>query len=186
MCELTINLRTKDFKEYRINDLRKLINENKDINLLEELKDSKINLKWPYKQPEYTGEARYMFLRKKLRSEKKISRLSDFSPRNAMTHLSSIFTLMITLPCSFFVIYILLKEKFHYPETKSALVSVVISLIIFIAELIVFIRDEEKLFNKDKMINDLYNKKLTPDIFNVKNKNENPTNEKGIKLKKID
>lgn len=97
---------------------------------------------WPHSRPAPTGEVRAKLIHDRMH-KRQIQNLAHEPPSRSLTNLSSIFTLMITIPAVAFSLYMLLRW-FKVSETKSKILGLLGGLASFFVELFLTIIDNWK------------------------------------------
>jgi hypothetical protein len=133
-CSLSVTLHGQD-AVLSLEGLRKMCEEDPTVNLYEELKGGKLAVNWPHRRPPPTGSVRAQLIHARMhRAARRDPRPEKLSLGRALTQLSWIFTLVITLPAVAFAVYSLciwLKLE----ETRAKLIGLVAGLLSFFVEL---------------------------------------------------
>ena len=144
-CEISFHL--SDGTSRSIADLRRMADSDPALDLGERLKGGKMKIIWPHTRPEPTGEVRAKLIHDRMHKKDQSNIVFDGSKSQILGYSSTIFTLIITIPCVAFSLYKLLSW-FGYGEATSRIVGIVGGVASFFVELILLIiqawKDEKR------------------------------------------
>ena len=137
-CELQFELAGSSDRA-SIADLRKMCEADPSIDLRDRLKGGRMRVIWPHARPQPTGQVRAKLIHDRMHKRQ----LEEFgfreNPGTALANLSTIFTLIITIPAVAFSLY-KLCQWFKLEETTSKLIAVLGGVLSFLVEMtLVFI-----------------------------------------------
>lgn len=116
-------------------ELRRACMDNPAMNLREKLKGGHMRVEWPHTRPEPTGRVRAKLIRDRMHQAHRTElKFGKENPGTALANLSTIFTIVITMPAVAFSLY-WLCQWFGIGETTSKLIAVIGGLISFVVEI---------------------------------------------------
>lgn len=105
-CNLLIQ---KDSQKFSITELRKMVENDPSVNLKEQIQGGQLKVQWPHTKPEPTGNVRAKLIHDRMHKKNPYAYTPHHSASAKLKNLSTIFTLIITIPAVAFSLNMFLK-----------------------------------------------------------------------------
>jgi hypothetical protein len=136
-CSLSFSLPGKA-APMSIQDLRQACEQDPTIDLSKQLNGAKMTLDWPHRPPVPTGDVRTKLIHARMHKQVEPERVTLRTKGDSLANLSSIFTLLITIPAVAFSLYWLCRW-FEFSDLSSKLIGIFGGIASFFVELILLL-----------------------------------------------